>query len=263
MTPGGVFVFGSPRSGTSAMAWAIAQHDAFETGPEIDLLFMIARDGVCHEAFQAAVGREEGWLATNGIEEREFRAAVGVGLHAMLAAHCGGKRWVDSTPAGVMFWNVLMEMFPTARFVHMLRDGRAVVTSLLKSGFEVDSAKDFRIACETWTHYARLGRKLVEQHPDLAVEVRQEDMASDPARELARVFALCGERDDPRAAAFLQTGRVNSSYGNVGQGDVRKVKPHTGSPQKPWLEWSDEERELFRSIAGETMIACGYPLDDD
>lgn len=240
------------------MAWAIAQHDAFMAGPEIDLPFFLARDGACEESFEAARSRDDGWLAQHDVDLPEFFAAIGTGIHTMLKAHVQGCRWVDSTPGSVLQWKVLMDMFPTARFVHMLRDGRSVVASLLSSGFDIAAAKDFRVACDTWATMARKGRELVESHPDRCVEIRQEQMAIDPFGVTSEVFALCGEADDPRAGEFLARGRVNSSYGNKTASDIRKAKPHESAPKAPWSNWSKAELRTFERTAGELMQVLGY-----
>ena len=169
-----------------------------------------------------------------------------------------GRRWVDSTPGSVLQWKVLLDMFPTARFVHMLRDGRSVVASLLSSGFDIAAAKDFRVACDTWATMARKGREFAELHPDLCVEIRREQMAIDPYGVTSEVFTLCGEADDPRAGEFLARGRVNSSYGNKTASDIRKAKPHESAPKAPWSNWSKAELCIFEQIAGELMKVLGY-----
>lgn len=51
------------------------------------------------------------------------------------AAKNGATRWCEKTPSNLLHFPELAKMFPDARFVHMVRDPRDVVCSMLKRGF--------------------------------------------------------------------------------------------------------------------------------
>lgn len=268
-----VFVVGSPRSGTSALAWAIGQHPEMATGPEADFPFYVAKLFETHEApalhpprdlapletaWQVSRQREDGWVNENDVSRDEFMAAIGSGLDRLMSSRYGGKRWVDSTPVAAIVLPQLAKLFPEALFIHILRDGRAAVSSMERSGFDVRVAKDFRFACETWEHCVRKAHAFSLERPDRCLEIRQELLASDPEAAMAEVMPFLGLDECPAAVAYLKAGRINSSWGNKSPGDVRKTKPHDVVPEAPWGDWTPDQKETFESVAAETMELVGY-----
>ncbi len=55
-----VFIIGSPRSGTSVLAWALAQHKDFWTAGETDFLFHLFGQGRLETAWAASGGSGDG-----------------------------------------------------------------------------------------------------------------------------------------------------------------------------------------------------------
>lgn len=261
--PGPVFVIGAPRSGTSALAWAIAAHPDFVTGNEADFTFYMLRSNPFGEAWIRTNARADAMLTTSGMDRATFMRTMGAGIDAIFRAmHAengeGEKRWVDSTPANTMVADRLAELLPDARFVHILRDGRAAVASMVKSGFSTQVAKDFRFACDTWAFYARKARQLSAAMPHRVLELRQERMSEDAAGSMTDVLAFLAAEPHPGPAAKLGEGRINSSYGNVSASDVLKPKAASEMPKVPWSDWTDEQWEIFEEAAGETMAEMGY-----
>ncbi|MEM9291343.1 MAG: sulfotransferase [Acidobacteriota bacterium] len=110
----------------------------------------------------------------------------------------------------------LAEVFPEARFVHVLRDGRAVAASLLAVGFwrgwqgpggwrwgalppELDAR--WRVAKEDFATLAGLQWQLLVEAFDRAksqlpeerfLEVRYEDLCADPAATFGDLLRFCG-----------------------------------------------------------------------
>lgn len=270
-----IFVVGSPRSGTSALAWALAQHPELATGPEMDfpywLSLLIEADepeenskldklGAIERVFQDSKRREDGWLAKNEVSRAEFMAALGRGLDGLITERFGGKRWIDSTPAVAIACNKVGQLFPNAQFVHILRDGRATVSSMINSGFDVRVAKDFDFACKTWALYAKSAHEYSLAEPERCIEVRHEDMVADPAGAMNRVLPFLGSEPHEAVVERLQRGRINSSWGNQADGDVAKMKDHSVVPSAPWLSWSRGQRSSFLKIAGPTMESLGFEL---
>ena len=256
----GLFTMGSPRSGTSALAWALAQHPLLATGPEADFPFFVARTGFLRDAFDASAGRADGWFAKNRVSRAEFMSAVGLGLDLLFRSRYGERRWIDSTPSSVLVCDDLAAMFPRASFVHMVRDGRAVVCSMMNSGFDQPFARDFRVACADWASLAMAGRAFAMRRPDVCVEVRQEELALDPAAVLRPVFALLGIEPHEECARFLKKGRINSSWAGHDAADPEKVTPAAAIPAEPWRSWSRSQKATFRSKCGAAMEALGYEL---
>ena len=112
---------------------------------------------------------------------------------AVLAAYAqthDASRVGEKSPVHTHFVGRLAEGFPEAKFIHILRDPRAVVLSRMTAGFGTS-----RVAPNI-----RRWRKAVEMHrehadrlgPDRYLLVRYEDLVTDPRPVLDKVCALIG-----------------------------------------------------------------------
>ena len=255
----GVFVIGCPRSGTSILSWALARHPNFWTSGESDYLLKLFGGESVEDVYGWAHERlDAGWLQKQRVGFAEFAAMMGVGAERLFDSRAEGRRWVDATPSYALIVEDLLRLFPAASFLHIVRDGRAVVNSMLSSGFDEDWATDFDTACRTWVHYASLGSRAAAAHSDRIMEVRHEDLARSPWSELQRVFGFLGERVAPDSIKIILNERINSSYGNASADDMSKSKDPATAPTRPWEAWSDAHKAAFAEIAGETMRELGY-----
>lgn len=259
----GVFVVGCPRSGTSVLSWALAQHPDFWTSSESDYLLTLFGRNRLYGIYKEAYDRTDGsWLRKEKVSFAEFMAKMGLGPEMLFTSRAGGRRWVDGTPLYTLMINELFCLFPSASFLHIVRDGRAVVNSMISSGFDTRWASDFTVACETWVHYVQLGHSAVQAYPERVCEVRYEALTGNPRSEVSRVFEFLGEQSFEGSVELIATRRINSSYGNVHPGDVRKAKDPHDSPKRPWEEWTAEQKSIFASVAREAMTEFGYWGDE-
>src|SRR5436190_18405280 len=83
-----IFIIGSPRSGTSILAWALAQHPAFCTFDESDVLWNLFHRNHAEKAYDAAAARPDGkdWLTRNHVSREEFLAYLGFGINALVTS---------------------------------------------------------------------------------------------------------------------------------------------------------------------------------
>ena len=262
VTGGPVFVIGCPRSGTSAFSWALAQHPDFWTSAESDFLFLLFGRGHLQRAYQLAADRpDDGWLRVNKVDYPEFCRYLGSGMDALFRSRAEGRRWVDSSPGYTLTVPDLAFLFPDASFIHLVRDGRAVVNSMLHSGFGEDWAKDFGRACFTWAHYVEKGLEFELAFPGRVLRVQHRQLVDDPRGTCAGILDFLGAPPSCAPADFLATSRVNSSYGNVAAGDIRAVKDPGALKDRPWDAWSEDMRAHFKQVAGESMRLAGIQVD--
>ena len=178
-----MFIIGSPRSGTSVLAWSLAQRSELWTEAESDIFFYLLKDGHLERAFETSVARPDGtWLANHGVEIEQYLAHLGLGLNALLTDTSDGRRWIDQTPANTLVVDRLAQMFPGARFLHVLRDGRRVVHSMINfhralsdpetvermksAGRLPPWATDFRDACRIWARFSNTAAQFCRRHPE-------------------------------------------------------------------------------------------------
>lgn len=255
-----VFVIGCPRSGTSVLSWALAQQHDFWTSAESDFMLDLFGKGKLKADYERAYARpDRGWLSKNEVGYEEFAACLGSGVDKLFLSRSGGKRWVDATPGYTLMAHELALLFPAAKFLNIVRNGRAVVNSMVNSHFSAPWASDFAHACETWVHYVLKGCRFQSENPDRALEVRYEALVDNAGAQFEEIWAFLEADPSPKAAELIDTKRINSSYGNVEPGDIRKIKDPKAGPKEPWTVWGLDQIATFRRIAGPMMVELGYP----
>ena len=274
-----VFIIGAPRSGTSVLGWALAQHGNFWTSRESDLLFNLYGKNHLWDAYRAATSRPEGcWLFEHEIFHRELFAYLGLGVNALFTSRSGGRRWVEQTPVNTFLTEILFDMFPGARFIHMLRDGRDVVHSmmnfhrrfpgksreeLIASGEVPDWGRDFRHACNTWALFVTTAVRECERFPERCLTVRHHELTNDPDAQFRKIFAFLGEAYDEQTAGFYRSNRINSSFvpdAWVAPDSIAKAAP-PDRDAGPWVRWDAEHRGIFLEEAGAAMAMCGLSIE--
>ena len=271
--PNPVFIIGSPRSGTSALAWALAQHPALWTSRESELLYNLFGSNHLDKAFDASETRpDSSLLKEEGIGKSEFLAYLGMGLNAMFSSASHPKRWVDQTPVNTLLVDTLAEMFPGALFLHILRDGRRVVNSMsnfvqavnpeirgefIKAGYLPAWALDFSDACRTWSTFTGISLDFCAKHPRRGFTIKNEDLIRDPEDGFRKIFEFLGVDPHPGSAAFFSSNRVNSSFGSGGPA------PRAGDLKNPWLGWNADEKRTFFEEAGATMVSTGFATEEE
>jgi len=164
-----------------------------------------------------------------------------------------GKRWVDNSPENLLIATELAALFPSAVFVHIVRDGRAVVNSMLHSGFAEPFAKDFDEACRTWAHYLKTGFDTQLVLRERMCTVLQKWILDDPVKTCSALLAFLGEDDHPGPSSFLRTKRINSSYDSRSQEEMKEPKDPAKLRDKVWERWERERIQRFEDLAGEAM----------
>ena len=270
-----IFIIGSPRSGTSILAWSLAEHSELWTEAESDIFYYLLRDGSLEKAYETSVARTDGsWLRNHGVDLEAFLAHLGLGLNVLLTGTSNGRRWIDQTPANTLVVDRLAEMFPGARFLHLLRDGRRVVHSMINfhramgdpeavermrdAGRLPPWTGDFGDACRTWTRFVRIATDFGRRHPDRTHTITNEQLITDPEDAMRGVLEFLGVPQEPGPARFLRENRINSSFAASGRSE--EAPP---SLSEPWLEWPAERYQVFLEIAAAMMINRGLATQEE
>jgi hypothetical protein len=259
--PDPVFIIGSPRSGTSILAWSLAQHSRLWTSAESDFLYHLFGRGEADTAYRKARDRPDGsWLAKQGVSRADFLRHLGLGINALFTSRSRGKRWVDQSPTYTLMAPTLADMFPGASFLHALRDGRRVVHSMTRSGFAAHWAKDFGEACRAWVHFVRLSLDFAQKYPDRCLVVSNEALAARAPEAFAEIFAFLQVPYEDGPAHFLRTNRINSSFEPAAPA-AAGAPPAPG--QDPWAGWTPDQKAIFRDLAGPTLVRLGMAAEGD
>jgi hypothetical protein len=273
--PSPVFIIGAPRSGTTALAWSLARHPDFWTSGETQLFVDLFGDGRLERNYARGGTASHSWLEKMGVDRQRFLASVGLGLNVLLTDLAGGRRWIDKTPANTLLAEMLAEMYPGARFLHLVRDGRRVVHSMInfathesRSAFAAIGEpwmSDFRSACATWREYVTAARRFSAAHPSRCLTVEAESLLLEPDLALARILEFLGAEPHDGPALNLATRRLNSSFAaNTPNGEadpdaVRELRDAVD----PWQVWGREQRSIFLEEAGDLLTECDFALEDE
>lgn len=274
---GPVFVIGAERSGTTALGRAIGSHSQFYAGDETLFFMELFGNRRAEGVHERWAGRpSSSWLRREGVSLDDFLEALGAGIDALFTRAAGGRRWVDHTPSYARIATTLGRLFPAASFIHILRDGREVVHSMVniastlsgdeaevmkQKGFLPEWGRDFRAACVAWRDASRAAADHARQHPHRCHTLLHRDLERDPAAAMAEVFRFLGAPDEPAPAEFLRKNRFNTSF--TGPGGPGTTRPETYRRPDPWAEWSEEQRGIFLEVAADDMRAFGFPLPGD
>jgi hypothetical protein len=269
-----VFVVGHPRSGTTWAFDVLEAHPgvvgAFETWMFHEryglgsLFDDVHWDDQAPERLKSHTGRDYGLRVVVDRERlvRDVRAMAG-GWFASLDG-ADARVIVEKTPVHVHAAPMINELFPEARFVEMVRDGRDVVVSTLAAARSWNPGllrrrereHPLETAASEWAATVSSGRRLGEAIGDRWLRVRYEDLHGDFAATVSAMHRFCGlETSDE----LIERARQATDFGQYAAGEDRfRRSGRVGE----WRErFSADDARRFAGAAGAALIENGYAED--
>jgi hypothetical protein len=262
-----IFVVGSARSGTNFLGQVLKRHPDVHCLLERPVVFDYASQIALHPDFKrerpAEVRNElrrryaEGWRLGFGscrnCSKLCRKSATLADWNPWGRCHRGRvARYADKSHQHVLNVDVLLSAFPRAQFLHIVRDGLDVVSSMLRHEgvmswfaekhingstqwpqpwFGVESIDHFREwstfspARKCGLRYAswvRAGMEAAERVPtDQWLDLRYEELVTEPQREGAALFAFLGLPPHPEALADADASSVGSWRQRLSSNEVR------------------------------------------
>lgn len=178
-------------------------------------------------------------------------------IHARYLAQAGKHIWGQKTPRFIRHGALLKRHFPGARFIHILRDPRAVVNSLMTSTLHRSNAL---YAARRWVRDVEAGLALRAAWPADVLEVRYEALVSSPEAELRRVCDFLGVDFTPAMLDYHEKGKAEySSF--FDQAHARLNEPPRAERAEAWrTSLTPQQIALTEWLCAETMHKVGYPL---
>jgi hypothetical protein len=176
--------------------------------------------------------------------------------YAAYAARAGKPRYADKTPMHVLHLDRLGRLFPEARFVHLVRDGRDVASSYRSVAWGPGGIED---AALLWRRRVAAGRRAGRRlGPGRYREVRYEHLVAEPE---VVVRDLCGFLEVPWDARLLRyherAGEVIAATHFPAAHERLRMPPTPGL--RDWrADLSPAEVARFEAIAGRELVAYGY-----
>jgi len=190
---------------------------------------------------------------------------TGEAIAAVFAAYAAARdkaRWGDKTPLYMQHLGVLERLFPDARYVHLIRDGRDAALSFLSvpAGLMTEGwghPQDAAGFASQWATEVAAARALgacvgqARYH-----ELRYEALVADPEGELRAVCAFAELEFDPAMLDYV--GRTDSA--RKAHQQRLNEPPRTGV--RDWrTEMRETERHAFEEVAGALLAELGYEVE--
>jgi hypothetical protein len=169
----------------------------------------------------------------------------------------------EKTPDYVRRLPRLHPLFPWARFVHIIRDGRDTALSILQwarggkgpSRFELWEEEPVAVCALWWRWLVTTGRRDGRAlGPARYHEVRYEDLVARPETTLRELASFLGLPYAPEMAAFHE-GKTRHDSG-------LSAKEAWLPPTRGLRDWrtqvSERDAELFEALAGDLLSELGY-----
>lgn len=112
-------------------------------------------------------------------------------LFEVILASTGKLRWAEKTPTNCYCIEPFLSLYSAGRYIHVVRDGRDVVASLIQRGLSPEEA------LRRWLHDTATG--LAFRGASRCYQVRYEDLVTQPRDTLARLMVSLDLDGDPTA----------------------------------------------------------------
>lgn len=268
------FVVGRGRSGTTLVRAILDSHPDMAIPDETHFIMALARNrrlyehgsGFRTERFLDDLVAQQGFLVLEMSRDRAHGALVKSqpasypdAIRAVFAEYArsrGKTRYGDKTPLHVLSIRALSDLFPEARFVHVIRDGRDVALSYLDVSWGASTMEEAAIL---WRRAVRTGRRQGRRlGSDRYHEIRYEALLEDPETIVRNV---CGFLDlDFDASMLRYNERAHEVAGKMGAPETRQnlYLPFTKG-LRDWRSQMDlSQLARFEVLAGDVLDELGY-----
>jgi protein-tyrosine sulfotransferase len=258
-----IFIGGAGRSGTTLLRVILDSHPNICCGPELKVTPFIAQ---VWEVFQKSYPALEPYEITQNEITELFRKMFQDLVSRRLQKE-GKQRIAEKTPDNIKYFQQLHYIFPESPLIHVMRDGRDVVCSLMTmdwinpmTGKSIDIVSDIRKASEYWVAQMQWGAtalKHVEARKKV-IELRYENLVSHPEPILKRLFEVLNEPWMPELLEFYKQERDLAGESSAEQ--VRR--PIYKNAISRWeKDLTGKNKEIVKEVAGEMLIKAGYAKD--
>ena len=160
--------------------------------------------------------------------------------------------WIDHTPENIRHALTLSRIFPEAKFIHIVRDGRAVAASIAKLDW---GPRTIQESAKLWLKEVGLGLAAQHHFGQRLTLVRYEDLVLQPhdtLQQLCQFIGVCYEPDMVNGRGFKVPAYTAKQHELIGQ------KPDPSRIQQWHAGLSGRQIEIFEALAGDILRYLGY-----
>jgi hypothetical protein len=293
------FILGHARSGTTLLMRLIRLHPDVHCNYQAH--FFTRRPLLkslvdTPEAEEWLTRKSNRWNHGRDLSPLVLRAAADI-IMERAAARAGARIVGDKSPSSVIHGQAVRDLhavYPDARIVYIVRDGRDVITSERFRNFVEESrfltAEDKRIIAElrrapapfedgrrsifTETFIRRVGGDWADDLRETEDEsrrlfkdnfygLRYEDLLEHPFSEMKKLWAFLGVDADPALENAINDEMVSNpdeKWQAKRNEDIASFLPKGQAGN--WVRlFSDADRSVFKAVAGEMLVRWNYEKD--
>ncbi|UCB58918.1 MAG: sulfotransferase [Thermoplasmatales archaeon] len=257
-----IIIGGCPRSGTTLARALIGSHpDIASAEQEYNILMWIDKAEILERVLSFTT-EEIKSLYSNAKDHIQLAENI---LSLYMKKNEKNKIALKH-PYHILIIDDLFHYFPNMKFIHLIRDGRDTVSSLRTHPkrkkvngkiIPVKTNNPFDLCIRRWIVALNLGKKWRKNKN--YIEIKYEDIVNKPVVELKKIFNFLKLTMIPKKELlnFYKHQNEDKHLQNieVGQPIYKKT---TGRWKK---DMTDEEKILFKEMAGEYLIEYGYEKD--
>jgi len=253
-----VFIVGAGRSGTTWVYDVLAAHPQvagvlesflFTTGRGVGGLLDVVDRG------EPPAGMRR-FVATDDLA-RDLRLFT-AGLLGRTVKP-GHRVLVEKSGTHALCMRGIWRLFPDARFVHVLRDGRDAVVSALAAqrSWAPTWTRSPYTAAREWRAHVQAAREFGATRPDQFLEIRYEDLHADPPAGYRALYDFCGlPYDESLLADVVERNDFTTQYPG---GEDKFGRGGRVGDWRTRLGWAEVAQ--FFAAAGRTLVRLGYEPD--
>ena len=262
-----IFIGGCPRSGTTFLGNILGLHSQCVATPEsnfvidvFNVLQPIAEKDV--QSIRKAI--EDHWRYKTWALSADWEQAANArdyeSLIFDLADQYGhkilkkkGHIWVDHNPTNMRDSKRMAEIFPGAKYIHIVRDGRGVAKSIIPLNWGPSTVET---AAYWWMAFISAGVAAEMNLGANAIRVKYEDLLLNMEKEVRRICEFC-EIDFEQGMMAQERGFVLPGYSDDIHALVGKA-PNTDRIDDWKTSFSEKDIAAFENMGGGLLDQLGY-----
>lgn len=240
-----LFILGTTRAGTTLLSLMLGHHPNITSCGEYEWAFDFASDNP-----SASLGDIQRWLPTQrGFTFHQHTVDLALGRDDLFRSlllrqyECAREQRPVAVAQVHRHYSHVLDLWPNARFVHILRDGRDVAASWMRFGWTGNgyvSGLEWEQSVAAWEAL----RPRID--PARRYEIRFEELLQEPERHLSAMCALVGRSYSDSMLRYHE----DTTYAPLNRGESGKWRTSLSSLQI----------RLFEAAASRALQANHYPL---
>lgn len=274
-------IIGSGRSGTTLLRSMLNQHEGIEIPPESYVLPVIYKryktykklpwaeftklilgEFLSHPHFH--LWNLDITPLYNGLEslkkEEQSLFKVIDEVYKLYASKNGKKNimWGDKTPLNTYYIPEMDFLFNNPKYIHLKRDGRDVIASMLKYKL----AEDVKAASDRWLSALKTAKEIEQKTPERIIIIEYSDLVQYPESELKKICEFLTITYDP--VMLDHTKNVETLGDSVFNHHDNLKKPLSSASIGNWQKsFTASELEWIENYIGSELEANGYQLSKE